>query len=223
MTCKHLLVALACATLATLSGAAGKPSGNAVAGQQKAAACGGCHGADGNSAPEIYAALKAPKLAAQLPEYIVKSLHDFKSGRRSNETMSPQAQAVAEVDIADIAAWFASQKLMPNAVQNRELVALGEKIFFKGKGRPDSIAACVGCHGLKGAGNRDWNKTMSNAPVVLAPAIGGQHAGYVSDQLKAYKSGKRGTDPARVMRDIAGRMDEKDIAAVSEYIASLGK
>jgi cytochrome c553 len=158
-----------------------------------------------------------------LPDYIAKSLHDFKSGRRTNETMSPQAQAVAEVDIADIAAWFASQKVAPSAAPNKELMAQGEKIFMKGKGRPDVVAACVGCHGLKGVGNRDWAKVMSNVPAVLAPAIGGQHAGYVSDQLKAYKSGKRATDPAKVMRDIAGRMDEKDIAAVAEYIASLGR
>lgn len=219
----HLLVAFACATLATVCGAAGKASGNAEAGQQKSAACGGCHGADGNSAPEIYAAMKAPKLAAQLPDYIVKSLHDFKSGRRSNEMMSPQAQAVAEVDMADIAAWFASQKVAPNAAQNKELIAQGEKLFLKGKGRPEPVAACVGCHGLKGIGNRDWAKVMANAPTVLAPAIGGQHAGYLSDQLKAYKSGKRSTDPAKVMRDIAGRLDEKDIVAVSEYIATIGR
>ena len=227
MIIKHLLAALACASLATASFAAGKaaapPAGNAAAGQQKAAACGGCHGVDGNSAPEIYAALKAPKLAGQLPEYITKSLHDFKAGRRTNETMSPQAQAVAEVDIADIAAWFASQKVAPNAAPNKDLMAQGEKIFMKGKGRPDVVAACVGCHGLKGIGNRDWAKVMSNVPAVLAPAIGGQHAGYISDQLKAYKAGKRATDPAKVMRDIAGRMDEKDIAAVAEYVASLGR
>ncbi|MBK7023693.1 MAG: c-type cytochrome [Sulfuritalea sp.] len=223
MTIKHVLAALACATLASVSMAAGKPAGNAAAGEQKAAACGACHGADGNSPAEIYAALKAPKLAGQVPEYITKSLHDFKAGRRSNEVMSPQAQAVAEVDMADIAAWFSSQKVQPNKAQNTELLAQGERIFFKGKGRPDVIAACVGCHGLNGVGNRDWAKTMSNVPAVLAPAIGGQHAGYLGDQLKAYKSGKRATDPARVMRDIAGRMDEKDIAAVAEYIATLGR
>lgn len=223
MTINRLLVALACATLAGSSVAAGKPAGNAAAGQQKSVACGGCHGADGNSPPEIFAALKAPKLAGQVPEYVVKSLHDYKAGKRSNDVMSPQAQAVAEIDMADIAAWFASQKVQPNKAQNPELLAQGERIFFKGKGRPDVIAACVGCHGLNGIGNRDWAKTMSNVPAVLAPAIGGQHAGYLSDQLKAYKSGKRATDPAKVMRDIAGRMDEKDIAAVSEYIATLGR
>lgn len=220
MAHKHLpaaLAALFCATLAT----AATPAGNPAAGQAKAAACGGCHGVDGNSAPEIYAALKAPKLAGQVPEYIAKSLLDFKAGRRANETMSPQAQAVAEVDIADIAAYFGSQKASAGTVANKDLLAQGEKIFHKGKGRPDVVAACVGCHGLNGIGNRDWAKLMSRVPVVLAPAIGGQHAGYLSDQLKAYKAGKRATDAGHVMRDVAGRLTEQDILAVAEYISTL--
>lgn len=223
MAIKHLLVAFACAALAGVSGAAGIPAGNAAAGQQKSAACGGCHGADGNSAPEIFAAVKAPKLAGQAPEYIIKSLHDFKGGKRSNEVMSPQAQAVGEPDMADIAAWFATQKVQPTPTQNKDLLAQGERIFFKGKGRPDVVAACIGCHGPQGVGNRHWAKVMSKVPAVLAPAIGGQHAGYISDQLKAYKSGKRATDPARIMRDIAARMDEKDILAVAEYVSTLGR
>jgi cytochrome c553 len=223
MSTKHLLVALACASVAAASVAAAKPAGNAAAGQQKSAACGGCHGPDGNTPPEMYAAIKAPKLAGQVPEYIVKSLHDYKAARRSNEVMSPQAQAVAENDMADIAAWFGSQKVRPNPAQNKDLLAQGEKIYMKGIGRPDVVAACIGCHAPNGVGNRDWAKIMSKVPAVLAPAIGGQHAGYISDQLKAYKSGKRATDPAKVMRDITGRMSEKDIAAVAEYIATLGR
>ncbi len=223
MSTKHLLVALACASLATASIAAAKPAGNAAAGQAKSAACGGCHGPDGNTPPEMYAAIKAPKLAGQVPEYIVKSLHDFKAARRSNEVMSPQAQAVAENDMADIAAWFGSQKVRPNPAQDKDLLAQGEKIFMKGIGRPDVVAACIGCHAPNGVGTRDWAQVMSKVPAVLAPAVGGQHAGYISDQLKAYKSGKRATDPAKVMRDIAGRMSEKDIAAVAEYIATLGR
>ena len=223
MGTKYLLVGLACASLAAAAVAAAKPAGNAAAGQGKSAACGGCHGPDGNTPPEMYAAIKAPKLAGQVPEYIVKSLHDYKAARRSNEVMSPQAQAVAENDMADIAAWFGSQKVRPNPAQNKELLAQGEKIYMKGIGRPDVVAACIGCHAPNGVGNRDWAKLMSKVPAVLAPAVGGQHAGYISDQLKAYKSGKRATDPAKVMRDIAGRMSEKDIAAVAEYIATLGR
>ncbi len=198
-------------------------AGNAALGQQKAAACGACHGVDGNSPPEIFAALKAPSLAGQIPEYFVRSLHDFKAGRRTNETMSPQAQAIAEADMADLAAYFAKQQPKPSAAPNKTTRAQGEKIYQKGKGRPDVVTACIGCHGPNGIGNRDWAKTYSKVPAVLTPAIGGQHAEYVSTQLKAYKSGKRATDPGSVMRHIAARMDEKDIAAVSEYIASLGR
>lgn len=212
-----LTVLLSCMSIVVLA------AGNPVAGQKKAAVCGACHGGDGNNAPEIYTALKAPKLAGQTPEYIVKSLHDFKAGRRSNETMSPQAQAVAEADIADLAAYFAQQQSKPNAVQNKDLLAQGEKMYQKGKGRPDVVTACIGCHGPNGSGSRDWANVYSKMPAVLAPAIGGQHAGYVSGQLMAYKTGKRSTDPGSVMRNIAGRMDEKDIAAVSEYIASLAR
>lgn len=212
-----LTVLLSCMSTAVLA------AGNPVAGQQKAAVCGACHGGDGNNAPEIYTALKAPKLAGQIPEYIAKSLHDFKAGRRSNETMSPQAQAVSEADIADLAAYFAKQQSRPNAVQNKDLLAQGEKMYQKGKGRPDVVTACIGCHGPNGSGNRDWANVYSKMPAVLAPAIGGQHAGYVSGQLMAYKTGQRSTDPGSVMRNIAGRMNEKDIAAVSEYIATLGR
>jgi cytochrome c553 len=228
MTTQQLFAALLCAASLSITGAAGaagaaskSAAGNAEAGQAKAAACAGCHGADGNSLAEIYAALKAPKIAGQVPEYLVKSLHDFKTGRRTNDSMSPQAQAVAEIDMADIAAWFASQKAKPNVAANKTLLAAGEKIYNKGKGRPDVVAACIGCHGLNGVGNRDWAKIMAVPPVILAPAIGGQHAGYISDQLLAYKAGKRATDNGHVMRDIAGRLDEKDILAVAEYISTL--
>lgn len=201
-------------------GAAGA-MGNAELGQQKAAVCMACHGSDGNSPPLPDTAQPWPKLAGQLPEYIVKQIHDFKAGRRSNEQMSPQAQMVADADVADIAAYFASQKVSREDTARKELLAKGEQIFLKGKGRPQVVAACVGCHGLNGVGNRDWAKVMAVPPVILAPAIGGQHANYLVKQLNAYRDGSRNNDPAHVMSDIAGRLDETEIAAVAEYISSL--
>ncbi len=196
-------------------------AGNPEAGQQKAAACVGCHGADGNSVALPPPAEPWPKLAGQVPEYIARQLHDFKSGRRSNEQMSPMAQSVSEADIADIAAYFAVQKVKPNEAEASESLAAGEKIFFKGKGRPDVVAACVGCHGLGGAGNKNWNKLMANQPAILAPAIGGQHASYLVKQLKDYKNGKRTNDPAQVMRNIAARMSNQEIEAVAVFVATL--
>ncbi|CAB1370652.1 c-type cytochrome [Denitratisoma oestradiolicum] len=191
-------------------------AGNPESGQKKAAACMGCHGPDGNSMLETW-----PKLAGQLPEYIATQLQAFKSGKRDNEQMTPQARLVAEVDIPDLAAYFASQKVKPTAAAKPALLAQGERIFTQGKGRPTVVAACMGCHGQDGAGNHNWGGTMTLPPTVLAPAIGGQHAAYLVAQLKAYKTGKRATDTASVMRDVASRLEEGDILAVAEYASTL--
>jgi cytochrome c553 len=197
-------------------------AGNPELGEAKAAVCMGCHGPDGNSIALPPPADPWPKLAGQLPDYIVKQVHDFKAGKRKNEQMTPQAQAVAETDLADIAAFFAKQKPKAEEATNKELLASGEKLFRKGKGRPSVVPACIGCHGPDGVGNRDWDKLMVRVPSVLAPSIGGQHASYLVKQLKAYKDGSRANDEAKVMRDIASRLDESDIAAVAEYLSTRG-
>jgi cytochrome c553 len=81
--------------------------GNAEAGKQRAAqVCVACHGADGNkpSAPD------QPVLAGQYPDYIVKALRDYKSGKRSNPIMKGFASGLTVQDMEDVAAWFSSQK-----------------------------------------------------------------------------------------------------------------
>ena len=81
--------------------------GNAVSGQAKAKeVCAACHGADGAKpiAPD------QPILAGQYPDYLVRSLTDYKSGRRSNPIMKTFADKLSKQDIEDLAAWFASQK-----------------------------------------------------------------------------------------------------------------
>lgn len=190
-------------------------AGNADIGQGKVAVCVACHGPDGNSLADMW-----PKLAGQLPDYIVKQLRDFKAGRRADEQMSPQVANLAESDMPDIAAYFAAQTINPG-VSDLSLRAKGEQIYLKGKGRPTPVTACVGCHGPTGAGNKDWNKTWSKVPVVLAPAIGGQHAAYIDKQLKAYRLGVRSNDPARVMRDVAHGLNDEEIGALATYVAGL--
>lgn len=209
---KAVIAALAVSAMALCATSAMSAETSAAA---KAAACMGCHGADGNSPADMW-----PKLAGQLPEYIAKQLQDFKAGRRKNEQMSPMAQALAEADIPEVAAYFSQQKVKP-ASGKQELLAAGERLYFKGKGRPDVVAACVGCHGQSGAGRNDWKETMQNPPVILAPAIGSQHPAYVAKQLLAYKSGERSNDPAKIMRDITARMSNEEILAVAEYVGTL--
>lgn len=207
------LIAVLTASTSLVAAAAGNPE----AGQGKAAVCMACHGPDGNSLADMW-----PKLAGQVPEYIVKQLKDFRAAKRKDEQMSPQAANLAEADIPDVAAFFASQKIKPGEA-DKALLVKGEQIFRKGKGRPDAVPACMGCHGLAGEGNRDWNKTQSRVPPLLAPAIGSQHVAYIVKQLKAYRDKNRTNDAGQVMRGIASRLEDSDIAAVAAYAATLAR
>ena len=80
-------------------------TGNAAAGKDKAAACGGCHGEDGNNDNPMF-----PRLAGQYESYIVKALQDYKSGKRSNPMMAGFAAPLSEQDMKEVAAYYASQK-----------------------------------------------------------------------------------------------------------------
>lgn len=211
----HTLWGILAGALLLAPGTGSFAAGSAAAGQTKAAACMACHGPDGNSLADMW-----PKLAGQMPDYMVKQLQDFKAGRRSNEQMSPMAQPLAEQDMADLAAYFSGQKVKPGEGK-KELLALGEKLFNKGKPQPGFVIACVGCHGLGGSGNRNWSKAYSNIPTVLAPAIGGQHPAYIAKQLKAFRDKERTNDIGSTMRNIAAHLDDKEIAAVAEYVATL--
>jgi cytochrome c553 len=215
MTQGALMIAT-CAVMVTASVSA-MAAGNAESGKAKATTCMACHGPDGNSPADTW-----PKLAGQMPEYITKQLHDFRAGLRSNEQMSPMAKPLSEQDIADLAAYFSSQQVKLGEGK-QELLAQGQSIFFKGKGRPAVVAACTGCHGSSGGGKRDWNALYSSAPSLLAPAIGSQQPAYIVRQLKAYRDGTRANDIGHVMRNIAVRLDDNDIAAVAEYVATLSR
>ena len=80
-------------------------AGDAAAGKVKAAVCGACHDADGNSVNPMW-----PKLAGQHAPYLIKQLKAFKAGTRKDPLMSPQAAALSEQDMENVAAYFSSQK-----------------------------------------------------------------------------------------------------------------
>lgn len=179
--------------------------GNAAAGKEKSATCAGCHGPDGNSANPEW-----PKLAGQHPKYLEKQLNDFKAGsERSNAMMAPMVAPLSEQDMADLAAYFAEQTAQVGAA-DEALVALGQRIY-RGGNIKTGVAACSGCHGPAGAGN----------PAANFPALSGQHAKYVENQLYAFKKGERSNDANKMMRSTAGKMSDEEIKAVSSYIQGL--
>jgi len=180
-------------------------AGDPEAGKTKSAACAACHGADGNSVNPEW-----PKLAGQHESYIVKQLSYFVDGERENATMKPMAGGLSEQDREDLGAYYASQTVSPG-MADPELVVLGEKLYRSGN--PESgIAPCMGCHGPNGAGN----------PAARYPALRGQHAKYVENQLHGFAEGKRVNENAvKMMQILASRMTNREIRAVASYIQGL--
>ncbi|MCE7761880.1 c-type cytochrome [Pseudomonas putida] len=197
-----LLLTLGVAGAAT---AAQTVKGDAAAGQAKTAVCGACHNPDGNSlAPNF------PKLAGQGQRYLEKQLHDIKSGKRTVLEMTGMLAAFSDQDLADIAAYFSSQKGSVGAADPK-LVDRG-KALFNGGDLEKGMPACTGCHSPNGAG------------LALAgfPHLSGQHSQYVTKQLTDFREGNRTNDgDAMTMRTIAGKLSNHDIEALASYIQGL--
>ena len=179
-------------------------AGDAAAGEAKAAVCLACHGPNGNALVPTW-----PKLAGQHPEYIYKQLMDFKSGARANDQMAPQVATLEEPDFQNLAAYYAKQAQTPGAA-DPATVELGERIY-RGGNPATGLAACSGCHGPAGAG----------LGAAKFPRISGQHAQYLDSTLKGFRAGARANDPNGMMRDVAGRMSDAEIAAVAQYVQGL--
>lgn len=181
-------------------------AGDAAAGKAKSAACGGCHGFDGNSPVATY-----PKLAGQNEAYIIKQVKDFKANTtRQNAIMMGMVAALSDEDAADIGAYFQAQSVKQAATFDETKIAAGREIY-KGGNMQTGIPACQACHGPKGAGTAG----------IGYPQLGGQYAEYTLAQLKAFKDGVRANDDKELMRSIVAKMSDDDMAAVAHYIASL--
>ena len=167
--------------------------------------CIACHGADGNSAAPNF-----PKLAGQGERYLLKQLHDIKGGKRTVLEMTGILDNLSDQDMADIAAYFAGQKMSVGAADPK-LIERGEALFRGGK-LAEGMPACTGCHSPNGAG----------LAAAGFPKLGGQHGQYVAKQLTDFREGNRTNDgDAMTMRAIAAKLSNKDIEAVSSYIQGL--
>lgn len=180
-------------------------AGDPAAGQAKTIVCGACHGVDGNSPVANF-----PKLAGQGERYLLKQMQDIKSGARPVVEMTGMLDPLSDQDMADIAAYYAAQKTIIGAA-DPTLVERGEDLFRGGK-LAEGMPACIGCHSPDGSG-------IATAGY---PHLGGQHADYTAKQLTAFREGERSNDgDSMIMRDIAAKLSNKDIEALSAYIQGL--
>ena len=173
-------------------------------GQQKAAVCGACHGADGNSINPAW-----PSLAGQGADYLVKQLKAYKSGSRQNGLMSPMAANLTEMDMKQIADYFANQS--PKIYFSSSENTITAKKIYHGGDKSRGIPACMACHGPNGAGN----------PAAKYPSLRGQHADYTENQLLSYRDETRDTDQQMMMRSIAAKLSDEEINQLAKYVSAL--
>lgn len=179
--------------------------GNAQAGQAKSATCVACHGASGNESllPNV------PKLGGQGERYLLKQLQDIKSEVRPVPLMAGIVAPLTEQDLADLAAYYASLEAPLGATEESKL-ALGAELYKAGNA-DIGVAACSACHSPDGQG-------IASAGY---PALSGQDTPYIDQQLRAFRAGERNNDESEVMRAIAARLNDSEIAALASYAAGL--
>jgi cytochrome c553 len=146
-------------------------------------------------------------LAQQHPEYLVKQLQEFKSGKRNNAIMTGFASALSDQDMKNIAYWLTSKQAKTGFAKDKALVAMGERIY-RGGIADRQVPACAGCHSPNGAGIPSQY-----------PRLSGQHAEYTTAQLTAFRDGVRKNNLQ--MTQVAAKLNDREIKAVADYIAGL--
>lgn len=164
--------------------------------------CGECHGRNGQATSPIY-----PSLAGQNAQYLRKQLQDFVSGRRSNETMSPQAKDLTETNIQDLADYFAGLPPRQTRTAHSRSVSVGRQLYMDGM--PGwNIPACATCHGDNAHGS------------ATLPRLAGQNARYLTGQLQEFEQRVRGRE-VLTMHDIMTKLGDEEAKALVDYLSQL--
>lgn len=178
-------------------------------GKAASVTCVACHQADGGGM-NIPGGESWPRLAGLDRDYIVAQIQSFKDGSRENASMLPFANMLNDEQMVDVASYYASltptQAAAPEV--SDEVMEHGKKLALVGDW-DRYIVSCNSCHGIDSQGNGS-----------VFPELAGQHPGYIAQQITAWQNGTRTNDPQNLMKVIADRLNEDDVAAVSAWLAS---
>ena len=78
--------------------------------------------------------------------------------------------------------------------------------------RPAAVETCLGCHAIQGYKNA--------YPTYHVPKLGGQHAQYIVDALRAYANGDR---PHSTMHANAATLSEEEMQAIAKWFEEQGQ
>lgn len=168
--------------------------------------CMGCHGRAGEGRPEA----GYPPLAGQPPLYLRRQLEAYADGRRTSRVMTPIAQGLAPAARDRLATHFAHRPLPPPApvaATSRLQGGRGERLAEIGD-EAIRVQACANCHGRGGVGQ-----------LPSGPRLAGLPPAYIAGELRAWRDGRRRSDPSGSMEVIARQLAEADIEALAAYYA----
>lgn len=198
------------------------PSGMAA----KVMACTACHRPIGESSNPYF-----PRLDTQAAGYLFNQLQAFRDGRRKYPTMNYLTSYMSDDYLYEIAHYFAAQHPAPQlgATPIRpaassslsaatpdgqpqapiQMLDHGKQLVLHGD-TARQLPACISCHGARLTGKQ---------PAI--PGLLGMSRDYLSAQLGAFRSGVRHGKSPDCMQQIALRLNEDDISAVSAWLAAL--
>jgi cytochrome c553 len=157
--------------------------------------CARCHGADGNSSGGQY-----PSLAKQKMEYLVKQMHDFKSGARVNTQMTPLIAVLTDDEINAIAKFFSEENITKQRGIDEDLAKLGKDIA--------KTRGCAACHqaNYRGAG--------------VIPRLSRQKRIYLVKSMTDFRDGKRTNDNG-IKTEIMKTLSDEEIKSLSHFLAGM--
>ena len=176
-----------------------------------------CHGGSGEGQGfSVGTDGKFAKLGGQHPEYIIKQIQDFRSGKRKHEFMKMMATGISDADLADIAAYFATLPPMPAAAKSAQAhqqatapLSHAQQLYAQGD-PARKLPACTSCHGENGKGTAG-----------VGPVIGGQGQRYLEQQLHDWRSGSRNNSAGGVMNQLAAPLSDAEIEALARYVSEM--
>lgn len=200
-------------------------------------ACAACHGAQGEgmtvsefprlaglnagfTTPVIGSLFRSgfPRLAGLNAGYLQTQLAAFASGQRVSAMMTPIARTMTQAEWQEMARYYAALPNSAGASKSTTTLAktapsdtdsAGAKLALQGRWS-HALPACVQCHGSMGVGVGS-----------VFPALAGQSAVYLQNQLQAWQQGTRAAGPLGLMKVIADKLSAEDIQNVAAYFAAL--
>lgn len=174
--------------------------------EQRVAACVACHKA--NEQGDAF----FPRIAGKPAGYLYNQLLNFKQGRRQYPMMTYMVEQLPEAYLREIAQYFSEQHAPypPPAASSATAQMIERGRVLVHEGDPSrKVPACISCHG---------DAMTGVAPAI--PGLIGLPRDYINAQFGAWRNQKRKAHAPDCMAEVANRLSEADVAAVSGWLAA---